>query len=288
MKLNKTTLILSILTIIILSVLGWYFTRPQGVIEFALAPQQLTFVIDGKEREISHDQKMKLAPGTYKAAFTRDGFQTVNKTITVEEDKQQRIVMALTPLTEAAKKLLADSPESQKVINEYKQVKSSELINSLPLSGVNYSINACSSVKQPKTDAKAVCIVTTTAQGEKAAKDTLQRLGYNLDDLEILVGTDNIRSVIRTDSYRIDYYKDVQTEGTDKLALFVTPLNLPYVAYTTTFDPASEAVKTAALNDLTQRGYDLNQYAIYYSNIYLSKYNPGADQPDEHAMPPIQ
>lgn len=288
MKPTKTTLILSILTIIILSVVGWYFTRPQGVIEFVLAPQQLTFVINGKEREISHNEKIKLTPGTYKVAFTRDGFRTEEKSLIVEDDKQHRIVMALTPLTDAAKKVLADSSESQNVINEYKQVKSNELIKNLPLSGVNYSINACPSVKQPKTDTKAVCIVTTTTQGEKAAKDTLQQMGYTLGDLEILVGTENIRSIIRTDSYRIDYYKDVQTEGTDKLPLFITPLNLPYVPYATTFDPASEAVKTAALNDLKERGYDVNQYAIYYSNIYLSRYNTNADRPDEHAMPPTQ
>lgn len=286
MQITKTKLIFILLAIIILPIVGWYFSRPQGAVELALAPQEVTFSVDGKERTVTHNQKISFTPGTYEVAFSRDGFQTEKTNITVKDNEKIRVVIALTPLTDEAKKMLADSAESQKVIKEYKSIKHKELISSLPLSGVNYAVNACRSVRNPKSDTKAVCIATTTAQGEKAAMEAIKKLGYDTSELEILVGTENIRALIRNESYRIDYYEGVKPEGTDKLALFITPLKLPFIPYGTASDPAAEAVRTAALNELKEKGYDVNNYAIYYSNIYLSKYNPDAGQPDEHAMPP--
>jgi hypothetical protein len=288
MQLKKTPIILTVLAIITLSVLGWYVARPQGSLEFALAPNTMTLTIDKKDQTITHKQVLKLTPGTYEATFSRDGFQTETKAIVVEDKKSNRVVMALTPITDAAKKLLSESTESQKVVKEYEQVKYQELIASLPLSGVNYTVTSCPSVKYPKTDKKALCITAETPEGEAAAKNKIKDFGYNLASLEILTGTENIKAVITRDSYRIDYYSNVKQEtDSDKLALFITPLNVPFVPYSTQKNPELEAIKSAALADLKDNGYALDKYAIYYSNVYLSQYNPDVDIADEHAMPPF-
>lgn len=287
MKFSKRFIILIIVVIVTLFTFGWYATQPKGKIEFALAPQEITATLNDKERSVKHGQTIKLTPGKYTASFTRNGFKTDTQTIIVEKNKTKRIVIALTPLTDAAKKILNDNPESKKIVEEYKQVRRAQLIASLPLSGVNYSIKSCQSVKQPKIDVKAVCIVTSTPEGEQMAKKYLEQMNYNLEELEILTGTENIKAVIATDTYKIDYYTNVHLEGSNKLTLFITPINVPFVAYTTQYDSRLEDIKSAALNDLKVQGYDVDKYDIYYSNSYLSKYNPNADIPDEHAIPPI-
>lgn len=288
MQLKKTPIILIVIAIIALSVLGWFVTRPQGSLEFALAPNNMTLTIDKKNQTITHKQVLKLTPGTYKATFSKDGFETETKAIVVENKKNNRVVMALTPITDAAKKLLSESAESQKVVKEYEQVKYQELVESLPLSGVNYTITSCPSVKYPKTDKKALCITTETPEGEIAAKNKIKDFGYDPTSLEILTGTENVKAVIARDSYRIDYYSNVEQEtDSDKLALFITPLNVAFVPYSTEKNPQLEAIKSAALTDLKDNGYILDKYAIYYSNLYLSQYNPDVNIDDEHAMPPF-
>ena len=286
LQLSKPLLITIAALIIGLSILGWYLGRPQGSIEFAVAPQEINFAYNGKTQTIKNGQFIKLAPGTYNATFSRDDFQTETQTIVVENKKTSRIVLALTPLTDSAKKLLADSPESQKVIKEYKTVQYKKLIDSLPLSGVNYAINACQSIKKPDADNKAVCIVAKSEAGKASARKSLEQLGYNLDDLELYSGTDSMLTVIATDTYRIDYYPNTKIEGATKKPLFITPLNVPFVPATATFNQTLEDIKTAALKQLKDDGYPVDKFDIFYSNVYLSRYNVTKDTPEEHAFPP--
>jgi hypothetical protein len=286
MKKNQT-IILSVFAIIILSIVGWYSTRPQGSLEFALAPQELTIAIDDKKQVITHRQTINLTPGNYETTFSATGFRSETKTITVENHKKLRVVMALTPLTDSAKKILSDNPESQNIVKEYEQVKYQELLASLPISGVGYIIGSCPSIKQPKSEAKALCIEAENPPAEAAARKSLQELGYNQASLEILTGTKNIRTVRATDTYRIDYYTNTTPEGgTGKTALFVTPLNTPFIPATTAYDAQLEDIRKTVLSDLSANNYDLSKYDIFYSNFYLSKYSPGNDAPAEHAFPP--
>jgi hypothetical protein len=280
LQLSKPLLVTIAVIIVGLSILGWYIGRPQGSIEFAIAPQEVTFTYNGEKQTIKNGQFIKVAPGTYSATFARDGFQTDTQTIVVENRKTNRVILALTPLTDSAKKLLADSPESQKVIKEYQSVQYKKLIDSLPLSGVNYAINACQSIKEPKAGNKAVCIVAKTEAGKTTAQKNLEQLGYNLDSLELYSGTDNMLTVIATDTYRIDYYPNTKIEGATKKPLFITPLNVAFVPATASFNQPLEDIKTAALKQLKNDGFPVNEFDIFYSNVYLSRYNPISNIPE--------
>lgn len=287
MKLSKTSIVAGVIAVIVLSIAGWYFSRPQGSVEFAVAPHQITISYSGHSQLVTHSQVIKLSPGIYETTFSRQGFKEIKKKITVTKNQKTRVVMALTPITEEAKKLLADSVESQAVIKEYQDVQYTELTDSLPLSGANYVVTKCPSVKYPASNTSALCINAPTPEGEAAARQTIAQLGYSLEGRELLVGNATTKSIIRRDSYQIDYYTNVKTEGSGKPALFITPINTPYAPASTTLNPQLEAIKVAALTDLKTSGYDLSQYDIFYSDAYLSKYNPNTSSAEEHAMPPI-
>lgn len=287
MNINKPVIIFSILSIITLSIIGWYFSRPQGSLEFALAPQTANLTIEGEQQSIEHKQILKLPPATYDLKLEAEGFETFTKTVVVEDDKTNRVVVAMIPLTDAAKKQLKDSTESQKVIKEYEEVRYQELQSSLPLSGVDYAIISCPSIKHPEAENKAICINSDTTAGELSARKKIQDFGFNPDSLEILTGTENIRIITIEPTYKVEYYANTKPEtGTGKTALFITPINVPVVSYTAVNSPELEAVKKTALTELESNGYDPKKYDIFYNDFYLSKYNPGNDAPAEHAMPP--
>ena len=277
-----------IIAAVALLALAIYLLRPQGTVEFILAPQNVTLTMkDTKSKAIQHKQTITLTPGAYDATFGADGFRSETTRIIIRKGEKTRLVMALTPETEAAKKLLSENSESQQVIKEYKEVKYKELLNILPLSGSNYSIASCSSVKYPNESKEALCINTSLDAGVKNAKDRLVKNGYDINDLEFITINGNIQTIIKKDSYQIDYYANAPTDNSSKLSLFITPLNVPYVPFNTPNDPQLEAIKANALKDLESSDYKLNNYDIFYSNIYLSRYNPGANEPDGHAMAPI-
>ncbi|HEX7484243.1 MAG TPA: hypothetical protein VF281_03760 [Candidatus Saccharimonadales bacterium] len=288
MQLNKPLIIIVGLAVLLLSIAGWYFSRPMGTVEFALAPHTVTLKLAGKEQTIEHGQDLKLKPGKYEVSFTSDNFQTDSRSIVVEDKKTIKVIVALTPLNDAGKKQL-DNSESKKVIEAYRQQQYEELIASLPLSGVNYSITACPSIKEPKSDTKAVCIITKTAAGETAARESLQQLGYDLDNLPIIVGSENTKKILATDTYRIEYYVNTKIEGATKPALFVIPINPPAVNYAAPYNVQLETLKSTVLADLKVNGYTVDNYDIYYSNVYLSRYNPvtHVDESDAHYSAPL-
>ncbi|MDB5187032.1 MAG: hypothetical protein JWM07_504 [Candidatus Saccharibacteria bacterium] len=263
-----------------------FFSLPKGSVEFAIAPSEVSLKINNKTQIIKHKQIIKLTPGTYEAEFSSADFESETKTIVVENRKKNRIVIALTPLTDAARKKINDNSESVAVVKEYKSIRYNGLLATLPLSGVNYMITSCASVKNPGSDTKALCVTTNTQAGKVAAVSAIKQLGYDPNDLEILIGSETQKVILESATYRVDYYTNVKQEGSDKVGLFVTPLNVPFVSYTAPFNQQLEAIKAEALNTLEKNGYNLAKYDVFYSNIYLSKYNPNIKQTDEHAMPP--
>ena len=283
---SKPMLIIAIVVLAGLFTAAWYFTRPLGTAEFALAPHTATLTINSKSQSVQSGQKMSLAPGTYSFEFSRDGFAGDNTSVTITEGKSTRVVMALAPQTEAAKAELASDQQAAAIIKEYADIRFAALIASLPLTGVNYSINSCPSVKQPNVGKKALCITATTPATQAAALTTLRQAGYNPDQLEIMMGSDTVKTILQTSSYKVEYYTNTQIEGATKLALFITPIGTPYVSYSVPSNPQLEAIRTSALADLKQHGYPVDDYSIFYSDAYLARYNPNNGSTDEHFLPP--
>lgn len=286
MNITRKNIIIGSVLVLLAVITIIFFSIPKGSVEFAVAPSEVTLIIDNKTQVIQHKQTIQLSPGTYELEFSSTDFESEKKTIVVENRKKNRIVIALTPLTDAARKKINDNPESVAVVNEYKKIRYSGLLATLPLSGVNYMITSCKSAKNPDSDTKALCVTTDTPAGGVAATAALRLLGYDPKELELLIGTETQKVILESPNYRVDYYTNVKQEDSEKVSLFVTPLNVPYVSYSEPFNQQLESIKAEALSALEKNGYDLSKYDIFYSNIYLVKYNPNVNQPDEHAMPP--
>lgn len=287
MQIHKRSIIAGVIVAILLLVAVWYFTRPQGTLEFALAPNEVQLQFNDSTQTIQHKQTLKLSPGTYELAFSQKGFADMTQTVTVEKNTTDRIVVALTPQTDAAKQLIEGNEESKKVVEEFKKVRAQKLVATLPISGVGYRMTACESLKDLESENKAVCISLDSESARQPALDALAKLGYDPEDVELLIGTETIKTLIETDTFMVDYYTNVDSEHSEKPALFITPLNVPFVPFTATSNPQLENIKSNALAAIESEGYDIDKFDIFYSNVYLSRYNPHADEAPEHAMPPI-
>lgn len=290
-RITRFGIIISIVTVLVLTgiiALVIYLTRPQGTLELALAPTSVTLTIDGAQKQsVKHGQKLQLAPGTYHLGFTRQDFADGSTTVTIRKGQTSRIAMALTPKTDAARAVLAGESTTAAVTTEYKQQHFATLLETLPLSGQGYTINSCPSVRYPNANKQALCANITASGAKDAMLTDLQQMGYDPTDLELLTGANNVMTLAKTTTYEIDYYLNAKPEGISKLPLFITPLISTNATYATAHDPALEAVREAALADLTHQGYNVNDYAIFYSNTYLARYNPNAGTNEEHAAPPI-
>ena len=270
MQFKKSTIIVVLAVLTLGTVVAAFLLRPLGKVEFALAPESATLTIDGNSRDIRNKQVITLSPGNYVFNVERDGFSTESVNVTVEKNKTVRTVVALDPQTDAARKIIDENAQSVQITQEYKKIQRDRLFNALPLSGVNYSVEACKSVKNPTSDDKALCITSPTEAGEVTAKLAVAQLGYNVDDFEVLTGKSTLKTIIKTDTYKVEVY---QNDPADKPQLFITPLNVPYVPPTAPRNEQLESIRTASLAQLESEGYAHENYVIIFSNIYLSRYN---------------
>ena len=270
MQLNKSSIIIILVIMTVITTAAAFFLRPQGKIEFALAPEEASLTINGSTQPIKNKQIIALSPGTYTLTVKRDQFSTESIEVAVKKNETLRTVIALDPQTDEARKIIADNSESVKITDEYKENIRSRLFNSLPLSGVNYSIDACESIKYPNTDKKALCVTSPTEAGEATAKLAVLQLGYDLDQFEVLSGKSSLKTIIKTDTYKVEVYAN---DPADKPQLYVTPLNVPYVAPNAPRNEQLESIRTASLADIEKAGYEHDKYVIIFSNMYLSRYN---------------
>jgi hypothetical protein len=270
MQLKKSSIIISLVVLIALTLVATFLLRPQGKIEFALAPEEVTLNIDGDSQTIRNKQILSLSPGDYTLTAKRDNFSTETVPVTVKKNEKVRLVIALDPQTDEARKLIESNTESVKITKEYKEVVRARLLKSLPISGVNYSVEACKSVKNPTSNKQALCITSPTEAGSETAKLAILQLGYNLDEYEVLTGSSSLKTVMKTDSYKIEAYAN---DPADHPQLYITPLNVPYVSPTTARNEQLEAIRTASLAQLEREGYSKDNYVIIFSNVYLSRYN---------------
>ena len=277
--------------IALLLILGavWFFLRPTGTVEFAVAPETVTAAYNKESRDVKNGEKLQLTPGTYKMTFSRAGFVATTKTVTVTNKKSVRILIALVPLTDQAKQELAASSSSAAIVKEYQAQRYQDFIASLPLATTDFKLSACPPVKDPDSTVKAICVTTSGAAGATAARSYIASYGVDIDTAELLVGSEHIKNIIKTDRYQVDFYPTAKIEGTTKkISLTITPLGVPYVAYNAPRNAQLETIRTDALADMKNKGYDPADYDIFYANVYLSRYNPDIHSAAEHAMPPVQ
>lgn len=270
MNIKRSHIIIGLSIGIVIVTLGWFLFRPQGIVEFRLAPETVTLTVDGKEQSITKGDTLSLKPGSYNMTFTRNEFATEKRTVVVKNHETVKVTIALTPQTDAARKLINDSAESLKITEEYRDIRANDLAAKTPIKGTSFSIKSCPSIKHPGSDRKAFCIVTINTNSERIAQLYLKEQGFNPDQLEILSGSSNLMTLIKTPSYKIEAYI---TDTSDKPSLYITPLNVPYVDNSVPYNQQLEDIRTASLADLEKNGYSLDSYTIVFSNIYLTKYN---------------
>lgn len=270
MTIKKSQIITGSIIGVLLIALGWFFLRPQGTVEFRLAPEQITIAIDGKSQTVTNGQTMSLKPGTYSFTFTKDEFSSEEKSVVIKNRETTKLTMALTPQTDAARKLISDNAESVKITKEYKIIKVTELADKMPIKAASFSIKNCPSFKHPGTKEKAFCIVTTNTNSERIARLYLKEQGYDPDELELLTGSSNLMTLLKDPTYKVEAYI---TDTSEEPNLYITPLNVPYVDNSVPFNQQLEDIRTTSLADLEKAGYKLDNYVVSFSNIYLTKYN---------------
>ena len=271
MRIKKSMIIIILATLTVVSFAAAFLLRPQGEIELALAPEEATLTVNGNSQQIQNKQVLSFSPGTYTLSVKRDDFSTESVSVTVKKNETIRTVIALEPKTDAARKMIEANPESVKIAQEYKDISRDRLFKALPLSGVNYTVESCKSVKYPTNkNKKALCITSPTQAGEDTAKLMIAQLGYDVADYEVLAGKSTLKTFITTDTYKIEAY---QNDQADRPQLYITPLNVPYVPPNAPRNEQLESIRSASLAELEKQGYDEHNYVIVFSNVYLSQYN---------------
>jgi hypothetical protein len=249
-----------------------WFLRPQGTLELTAAPDEMTMLVNGEKRTVKHGQHLTLTPGDYTAEFKRDGFSTEQLSFKISNKQVVAITVALTPQTEAAKQLFNNNAEFVKIAATYKKQKQARFLQLLPLSSTSFSLHDCSSIRVPRSQAPAaICIMTNQTNGEAHARRYISQQGYSLDGLDVMVGNNNLAIIKQTTAYKIETSIIATSQHAE---LYVTPLNTPPVPSSTPHNDQLETIKRDALTFLTDAGYNLSKVTVYYSNTYLSRYNP--------------
>lgn len=285
----RNLMIIGFIALIALLGAAWFFLRPSATVEFVIAPDTVTITEGNTTRTIKNGEQITYTPGTHKVTFSRGGFAATTKTITVTNKKTTKVLVALTPLTDEAKKELSSNPTSAAIVKQYQTQRYQELLATLPVSTTEFRLSACPAVKDPASALKALCVTSLDGDAKQAARTYLTNYDLDPDTIELLVGTEHIKTILKTDRYSVDYYPNAKIEGTTKkISLTITPLNVPYVAYNAPRNAQLEDIRTAALSDMKTKGYEPADYDIFYANVYLSRYNPDINSSPEHAMPPVQ
>lgn len=275
-KYIKIIILLIITTII--AIVAAYLLRPQGEIKFSIAPKEVTMKSSDSERTVTREQVIKLKPGMYTFSFSREGFSSTQSTIEVKDNETTEAFVALEPVTAEARMIIDNDPESAEIIEKYRALKQEELLSRLPITSAGFSLERCTYIGTSDTDQKAVCLNTSNQNSRQVADEYLDRLGFSLAGLKVYSGENNLMTLARTDTYRIEFYSG------DHSKLFITPMNVPYIPPTVENNDQLESIKSAALIALDNMGATEENYTITYSNSYLARYNEDiyhAHSPDD-------
>jgi len=174
-----------------------YYLIPRSYIKFETAPNNVGVLIDSEDRySIKNGDTITINPGKHTISVFQDEFITYEKKIDIKNKQTYDFIIALTPITNNAKKLL-NNKASDIVLERYygeimtKQTEELEknypILDVLPLYGRAYEIMACPSVKYPRSSIKlGICINTSEPGIESFARDNIIQHGYNPDDYEII------------------------------------------------------------------------------------------------------
>jgi len=196
---TRIKIILSCVIFVILFIsTSIYLIIPKAYIKFDTAPHQVFMLIDNKdEKSINSGDTIGIAPGKHTITVFRDEFNPYIKDINIGNGKSEDFVVALTGLTDKAKKILVDKDLDATIgrFGDEMMAEQSDFISNiypimqvLPIQARLYSITSCPSVKYPVNQPLRVAICVDASQddlGPYVQKDITWR-GYNPNDYEII------------------------------------------------------------------------------------------------------
>ena len=197
-----------------------YSLIPRSTISLALAPEEGFISIDGGSKQpVKNKQTLDVTPGKHTIKFSRDEFDSFSKDITVANKQTVEVIIALNPLTDAAKQLLL-TPDAQEVIQRFYNettIKATDQLNKdypilsiLPIQARLYIINPCQSVKHPNDPTKlALCVDVSQSGLEPYVYKDITSRGYNPADYEIIFTSSPSPANWYSFSYLIRYVYNV-------------------------------------------------------------------------------
>ena len=199
MQLNRSLIIKLLVVLGGLLIIGLvvYALIPRATIVFAVAPQEITVVINGNEHTVKNGDSVNVAPGEITLELKRDEFESYGETFVLENGETREVLAALEPLTEAARQLLLNNGSQiiierigANAVEQGAEALEAEypILLDLPINERFYTILICESErKDAKQGDLAVCVRLYEPQARQAALNTIERRGYSLDDYEIIV-----------------------------------------------------------------------------------------------------
>lgn len=183
-----------------------YALIPRASLVFAVAPEEVTVTINGKEQQVENGQEINVSPGKIELKISRPNFVEHTETLELKNGDRQEVLVALTALNGDAQ-LLLETPGARMVIERIggqaveegaaKLMEAYPIMKDLPVTDKFFHIVVCDSEKYPGDRSKiAVCIRLYDLQARESAFDEIKRLGYSVDDYEIIVQDYSYESLI--------------------------------------------------------------------------------------------
>ncbi len=196
-KRNKILIFGGLIVLGLITISVIYSLIPRSTISLALAPEEGFISIDGGSKQsVKNKQTLDVTPGKHTVKFSRDEFDSFSKDITVANKQTLEVIIALNPLTDAAKQLLL-TPDAQEVIQRFvgeKMTKATDQLNKdypilsiLPIQARLYVVNPCQSANHPSDPTKlALCVDVSQPGLEPYVYKDITSRGYNPADYEII------------------------------------------------------------------------------------------------------
>lgn len=198
---NKRKTILIIIGLIIAAALATvliiYSITPRSTLTLLLAPEEGLVSIDGGSKQsVKNKQNLNVTPGKHTVEFSRSEFDSFSKDITIADKQTVEVIIALNPLTDAARQLLL-TPGADEVVQRFtgeKMTKETSQLNKdypilsiLPIEARLYVVNMCKSIKYPDDTTKIALCADVYQEGlEPYVAKHITSLGYNPADYEII------------------------------------------------------------------------------------------------------
>lgn len=195
---NRKTTLLLIGGFIVL-VTGWAIydlITPKAYVEFAVAPEEVTVLLNGSNKSVKNGDKIRVSPGDYKVIVSRDGFDSYTKDFSIKNRETTELLVALKPQTKEAEQLLLNDASQaimQRFYGKIYRTQEQDTLNKYPITGILplqarlYSISVCRSQKYPDDITKiALCVKESQPNLQPYVLKDISSRGYNPKDYEII------------------------------------------------------------------------------------------------------